>query len=217
MSISQLYPRFSDDWSTTHPSSTEGEEQSEEDAAPLTVEDEVEALAGPAQSGQGPISKDNTTAMLRNIPNKYTQAMLVAKLQESFKTEIDFLYLPIDFKNRCNVGYAFLNFRTAEACQRFASEYHLVDSRKKLPGFNSKKVCEVSSARVQGCDENVRRIQNSPVLVELLKHTEWLPVLFAEDGSPKAFPVPRDKDLQQQAARPVRGGRLGRHNTASAR
>ena len=50
-----------------------------------------------------------TTLMVKNIPNKYTQKMLLATIDEQFKGQYDFFYLPIDFKNKCNVGYAFLN------------------------------------------------------------------------------------------------------------
>lgn len=57
-----------------------------------------------------PYPHDKTTIMLRNIPNKYTQAMLLEAVNSGFKGLYDFLYLPIDFKNKCNVGYAFINF-----------------------------------------------------------------------------------------------------------
>jgi len=150
------------------------------------------------------------TAMLRNIPNKYTQLMLMEQLyDDGFKGELDFIYLPIDFKNKCNVGYAFLNFRTPEACAAFAAAYHLSNTREKLPGFNSKKVCEVSAARFQGRQENVRRLQASAVMAELSGHPDWLPMLFDEDGKAVEFPVPEDapKDISMRSGR---GGRLSR-------
>jgi hypothetical protein len=132
------------------------------------------------------------TAMLRNIPNKYSQAMLVEQLHKDYKGDIDFLYLPVDFKNKCNVGYCFLNFRTPEVCARFVSEFHGKESRIKLPGFNSKKVCEVSPARVQGCEGNVRRLRCSPVISQLLDYPEWMPQLFDEQGRALEFPVKDD-------------------------
>lgn len=145
------------------------------------------------KSTESPLPKGSTTAMLRNIPNKYTRDMLVEQIHENgFKGQLDFLYLPVDFKNKCNVGYVFLNFRSAEACSRFVEEFHDVSAKKKLPGFNSYKVCVVSPARVQGCDANVRRLQSSPVMVQLASKTEWLPVLLDEHGEPYDFPVPKE-------------------------
>ncbi|KAK4784233.1 hypothetical protein SAY86_018601 [Trapa natans] len=50
-----------------------------------------------------------TTLMIKNIPNKYTSKMLLAAIDEHHRGTYDFIYLPIDFKNKCNVGYAFIN------------------------------------------------------------------------------------------------------------
>ena len=82
--------------------------------------------------------------MLRNIPNKYTREMLVKQLNLEFQGHFDFLYLPIDFKNQCNVGYGFINFRTVEACETFVNAFHGTEVQKCLPGLNSKKIVEVT-------------------------------------------------------------------------
>eukprot|EP00928_Gymnodinium_smaydae_P009179 TRINITY_DN13398_c1_g3_i1.p1 TRINITY_DN13398_c1_g3~~TRINITY_DN13398_c1_g3_i1.p1 ORF type:complete len:480 (+),score=120.26 TRINITY_DN13398_c1_g3_i1:181-1620(+) len=131
-----------------------------------------------------------TTVMLRNIPNKYTREMLIKQLSQDFSGQFDFMYLPIDFKNKCNVGYGFINFRTPEYCDLFVMKFHGVDVRKCLPGLNSRKIVEVTPARVQGLIENVRRLKNSPVMNQLVDHPEWMPLLFNEDGEQEPFPNP---------------------------
>eukprot|EP00971_Amphidinium_carterae_P042692 839208-Amphidinium_carterae.1 len=84
-------------------------------------------------------SATHTTVMLRNIPNRYTRDMLVEKLAERFPGAYDFVYLPIDFNSKCNVGYAFINFRTPADCQRFFQEFDHVKTKLCLPGFSSQK------------------------------------------------------------------------------
>lgn len=39
-----------------------------------------------------------TTVMIRNIPNKYTENLLLDLFNKNHKKKIDFFYLPIDFK-----------------------------------------------------------------------------------------------------------------------
>lgn len=41
-----------------------------------------------------------TTIMIRNIPNKYTQQLLLNEINVAHKGKVDFFYLPLDFKNR---------------------------------------------------------------------------------------------------------------------
>lgn len=49
----------------------------------------------------------------------------------------DFFYLPIDYKNKCNLGYAFVNFTDTDAAAAFYEARH----QKRWKEFNSKKVC----------------------------------------------------------------------------
>jgi len=149
-----------------------------------------------------------TTVMFRNIPNKYTREMLVKQLEEDMRGQFDFVYLPIDFKNKCNVGYAFINFRTVEACESFVSRFNGMEVRKCLPGLNSRKVTEVTPARVQGFEENVQRLRNSPVMRELLHKPEWMPLIFGQQGEKMTFPAP------ERSLEPIKPRRRARDDEA---
>lgn len=83
--------------------------------------------------------------MIKNIPNKYTQRMLLNTIDENFKGTYDFFYLPIDFKNKCNVGYAFINMVQPGYIVPFVQKF----DHKKWDKFNSEKVCQISYARIQ--------------------------------------------------------------------
>lgn len=142
-----------------------------------------------------------TTVMIRNVPNKYTRQMLVDQLHKNgFGEKFDFLYLPIDFKNSCNVGYGFLNFRTVEETKMFIERFHGKSAMDCLPGFNSRKVVNVGYARMQGLEPNVARLKNSPVMGKLKSSAdfyEWLPLLLDQNGEEKEWPAP-DKVYEQR-------------------
>eukprot|EP00931_Biecheleriopsis_adriatica_P106406 TRINITY_DN80868_c0_g1_i1.p1 TRINITY_DN80868_c0_g1~~TRINITY_DN80868_c0_g1_i1.p1 ORF type:complete len:479 (+),score=118.87 TRINITY_DN80868_c0_g1_i1:188-1438(+) len=152
----------------------------------------------PAPAGGGKKAKkakddedqNYTTVMLRNIPNKYSRHMLMEEItKKGFLGDIDYMYLPTDFTNRCNVGYCFCNFRTAAARQRFQKAFDGVAAQTCLPGFNSYKVCQVTRAKWQGRAENVKRLRSSPELMQqLANHPEWLPLLMDARGQQEPFP-----------------------------
>ncbi|KAE9456727.1 hypothetical protein C3L33_11371, partial [Rhododendron williamsianum] len=87
-----------------------------------------------------------TTLMIKNIPNKYTSKMLLAAIDENHRGSYDFLYLPIDFKNKCNVGYAFINMVSPSHIIPFYEAFN----GKKWEKFNSEKVASLAYARIQG-------------------------------------------------------------------
>eukprot|EP01018_Ginkgo_biloba_P021231 Gb_33381 [translate_table: standard] len=126
-----------------------------------------------------------TTLMIKNIPNKYSQPMLFALLDHhciehnkqigdsnGVQSAYDFVYLPIDFKNRCNLGYAFVNFTSVEATVRFYKSFH----RQLWEAFNSRKICEITYARVQGREAFEEHFHNSRFACDTQK---YLPVTFS--------------------------------------
>lgn len=83
-----------------------------------------------------------TTVMLRNIPNRVNCHELKAYLDETSFGCYDFMYLRIDFANRCNVGYAFINFNNPQDIVEFA----LARQGRRWLMFNSDKKAEISYA-----------------------------------------------------------------------
>ncbi|KAI5331460.1 PREDICTED: MEI2 [Prunus dulcis] len=124
------------------------------------------------------ISGDDTrtTLMIKNIPNKYTSKMLLAAIDENHKGTFDFLYLPIDFKNKCNVGYAFINMLSPSHIIPFYEAFN----GKKWEKFNSEKVASLAYARIQGKAALVAHFQNSSLMNE---DKRCRPILFHSEGS----------------------------------
>mmetsp|Transcript_33906 Transcript_33906/g.76236 ORF Transcript_33906/g.76236 Transcript_33906/m.76236 type:complete len:247 (+) Transcript_33906:106-846(+) len=133
-------------------------------------------------------SDRRTSLMVRNIPNKYTQSMLLAEFAGlgHGPDKMDFFYLPIDFKNRCNRGYAFVNFVETSDIVPFVTEYN----DRKWRRFNSEKVCSITYARIQGKAAMVRRFENSALME---KEEAYRPRVFVSSGERKgeaeAFPA----------------------------
>ncbi|KAL6198233.1 hypothetical protein ACLB2K_028025 [Fragaria x ananassa] len=117
-----------------------------------------------------------TTLMIKNIPNKYTSKMLLAVIDENHKGTYDFLYLPIDFKNKCNVGYAFINMLSPSHIIPFYEAFN----GKKWEKFNSEKVASLAYGRIQGKAALVTHFQNSSLMNE---DKRCRPILFISESS----------------------------------
>lgn len=126
-----------------------------------------------------------TSLMVRNIPNKYTQQMLLSEFAENGHGPgvIDFFYLPIDFKNKCNRGYAFINFVDYRDILPFHRRYF----GKHWRTFNSDKICEITYARIQGKSAMLKRFENSALME---KDEEYKPLVFVSSGPDKGTRLP---------------------------
>ncbi|KAK9751122.1 hypothetical protein RND81_02G243700 [Saponaria officinalis] len=151
--------------------------------------------------GGGDCVKDNrTTVMIKNIPNKYSQKLLLNMLdnhcihcneqisgeqqeQQQPFSSYDFVYLPIDFNNKCNVGYGFVNMTSPEATLRLYKAFH----HQHWEVFNSRKICEVTYARVQGLEALKEHFKNSKFACE---NDEYLPVVFTPPRDGRHLPAP---------------------------
>ncbi|XP_038975595.1 protein terminal ear1-like [Phoenix dactylifera] len=146
------------------------------------------------------IREAKTTVMIKNLPNKFTTEKLLAILDQhcleenkkvlSLKreeeasdvklgdaevvttlSEFDFLYLPIDFRSGSNLGYAFVNFSSSIAARRLHDYLH--DFEWKC--FGSRKICEVTYARIQGLQDLKDHFKNSVFICE---RDQFLPMCF---------------------------------------
>mmetsp|Transcript_23393 Transcript_23393/g.54402 ORF Transcript_23393/g.54402 Transcript_23393/m.54402 type:complete len:474 (-) Transcript_23393:182-1603(-) len=130
--------------------------------------------------------EERTTVMLRNMPNNYNRKMLLQMMDsEGFAGQYNFVYMPIDFKSKASLGYAFINLNTPEMAQSF---WNVFDgySNWMLP---SRKISKVSwSSPHQGLEAHVERYRNSPLMHQDVPD-DYRPILL-EDGVRVIFPQP---------------------------
>jgi len=83
-----------------------------------------------------------TTLMIRNLPVEVRQQEFQREVDESgFEGQYDFLHVPVALCSGVSKGFAFVNFRTAEAAARFQSSWH---KQTRFGALN------VSAAAIQG-------------------------------------------------------------------
>ena len=139
---------------------------------------------------------ERTTVMLRNLPNNYTRATFLGMLDgEGFSGLYDFVYLPMDFDRRANLGYAFVNLCKPETVSRFWKAFDGF-SKWALP---TAKVCQVGwSGPYQGLQAHIERYKNSPVMHKSVPD-DFKPMIFSA-GMRRAFP-PATKALRPPCRR----------------
>jgi hypothetical protein len=111
--------------------------------------------------------------MIRNIPNKYSYLFILEDFHKmGFTDKFDFIYLPLDFVNKCNLGYAFINFVDPMHVIPFYMYIH----RKKWPRFNSQKICDLNYANIQGKNNLINHFLKSSIMQ--MDSQEIRPIVF---------------------------------------
>lgn len=134
-------------------------------------------------------SSTRTTVMLRNLPNCFTQSMLVEFLDsQGFAGRYDFAYLPLSFDTLASLTHAFVNMITSLDAERL---------RARLEGFTnwavaSDSVCNIVwNDKHQGLPALIERYRNSPVMHQNVPEA-CKPLLF-HSGKHVQFPPPTQR------------------------
>jgi len=101
-----------------------------------------------------------TTVMIRHIPNKYNINSFLEEINQDFKNKYDLFYLPIDYMNNCNLGFAFINFVDPMHIVSFYDNFR----GKKWKKFNSDKICELAFAKFQGKKDLIAHFEKGSVM-----------------------------------------------------
>ncbi|CAE7388801.1 ML2 [Symbiodinium natans] len=133
--------------------SQEGRQTEHRDPPKRTRDGQLSRLKDEDITHLEPPWENVTTVMMRNLPNKYTQQMLLGELRDAgfhMQEDFDFFYLPMDHCNCANLGYCFINFTKTARANDFAGAF----SGKRMRRFNSHKTAVIMPASIQGYEQN---------------------------------------------------------------
>jgi len=151
-------------------------------------ETDADSRSTASSDPEGAKAVPQSSVMLRNLPNCYTRDMLLKLMDvEGFAGKYDFVYLPMDFKTKLSLAYAFINLVSNDEAMRFWRHFHGF-SKWVIP---SRKVARVNWSEFQGLASHVERFRNNSVMH---KHVpdQYKPVLLS--GSERVpFPAPSEK------------------------
>ena len=107
------------------------------------------------------LQKDKrTTLMIRNIPNSFSQEVLLKIVNGYIPNRFDFFYLPIDFRTQCNLGYCYINVIDVNTVEELYRSFH----NKHWPNTPSQKTCQICYARIQGTDQMLEHSKDWAVM-----------------------------------------------------
>jgi len=111
-----------------------------------------------------------STLMVRNIPVRYTQDMLLKEWPNH--GTYDFLYLPICIDRKRNASFCFINFVTEAHATAFQAKWQ----KQRLDHYSARKPLDISAADVQGRDQNLLQIMRNKTF--RIKNLHFQPAIF---------------------------------------
>jgi len=108
--------------------------------------------------------------MVRNIPVRYTQDMLLKEWPN--RGTYDFLYLPICIDRKRNASFCFVNFVSEAAAAAFQARWQ----KQRLEHYSARKPLDISAADVQGRDDNLLQIMRNKTF--RIKNLHFQPAIF---------------------------------------
>lgn len=137
----------------------------------------IHSNMGPIPSLSDPL-ESFTTVMIRNIPRKCSQRMLMSDITcLGFGDKVDFVYLPTDISSAKNLGYAFVNFKSSESASEFRGRFH----KKQLSSLRGSRAgLSVTFAVIQGLEANVENVIKN-ASVHRIRNPEYLPLILNKE------------------------------------
>ncbi|CAE8592817.1 unnamed protein product [Polarella glacialis] len=167
----------------------EGSEWQGETALNAAFEEAACQPTAPPAAGSGTATRlvpdGFTTLVIRNIPARYTQEMLLAEFIPD--GSFDFFFLPYSFKHARTMGIAFINFRTHAVALSFQENWH----RQFLQNHGRTKNLDVAAATVQGLEANLQQFNTKSIA--RFKRVGMLPV-FLDESADRLDPL---RELQR--------------------
>jgi len=136
-----------------------------------------------------PAREWRTTLHVRNLPCYFTRGSFLELIDaQGLSGQYDFAYLPMDFKTKQSMGYAFVNFTSSAAALAFRAAMH---GFRSWP-IHSHKVCSVQWSQTQGLEKNIKFVRKSDVMKKSGVPEEFKPAVLAR-GAVVPFPDPPQK------------------------
>jgi len=160
------------------------------------VDRSLESLIRPIESIWYPNASPQsyTTVMIRNIPRKCNQRMLMTDITAvGYGGKVDFLYVPTDISSAKNLGYAFINFMAPCFASEFRERFH----KKHLTSLRGSRAgLSVTFAVIQGLEANIENVIKN-ASVHRIRNPEYLPLMLNKEHG-RLVPCVMPHDIERR-------------------